>query len=309
MNMNRSFFRRLIAMAGIALVVMVLTMATAPSAYADKHTKGQATVTQVCGNGVKEGSEQCDLGPKNGNPGSTCSKKCETVEDEGLTLQNLDATSVNAKNIHADHVDVDGADVTGMNVHKQNVGEQRVGQTTVEQDFIVNGDLVMGAKKNKRISLILNIGSEFVPAPSNGAWSGYGVVGFQYTGPEGLVVEAGLSPGAWSPWNSKYRGTRFIFGEHAGLGYSFKASGWKFEAIVKNRTLQPAKGNPDLGWQQHTTIGGMAEYQTPPSKSGDSFVIRFGVDFGVYAPFFRGFSPGALPGLFLELGWKRGWLF
>lgn len=40
---------------------------------------GQPSVCEVCGNGVRESREQCDLGARNGQPGACCSATCQAL--------------------------------------------------------------------------------------------------------------------------------------------------------------------------------------------------------------------------------------
>lgn len=61
----------------------------------------QATTTvsnPVCGDGVVDGTEQCDHGPSNGQPGDTCSATCTNVQPQPVTHKTTVNWSVRAVN-------------------------------------------------------------------------------------------------------------------------------------------------------------------------------------------------------------------
>jgi cysteine-rich repeat protein len=80
----------IVVIAGIGAAVYILLMPApkAPVPVINQNTNNQPPITNtpppppapVCGNGVLENGEQCDMGAQNGAPNSGCSATCQTVE-------------------------------------------------------------------------------------------------------------------------------------------------------------------------------------------------------------------------------------
>jgi cysteine-rich repeat protein len=137
-----------VLVAGCMLTALCTVTTTAQADPRKRSAKlTAAEVTQVCGNFIREGREECDDG--NLVNGDRCNKNCEIevvaapprdTKVREMTVGRIRTDKIRAGQIITPYLNVEGANIKDMNVTQQNVARLKVaGDLQVDGDIIVNG--------------------------------------------------------------------------------------------------------------------------------------------------------------------------
>lgn len=271
----------------VGLVLAGIMTLNSNPVYADEPGGRKAPVTQKCGNGIKEGTEECDDG--NVVAGDGCSACCEIeviAPPAGpMKVEKLDAGTVQTGRIDAGHVEVGT-----MNVGDQNVGSSRVAKMEVESIEVT------GTKPVHSFSLLFGFGSGFSDegpytllgrARYDAQW---GIVGFSIkAGGGGIGSYEGYRVGALSLEPALLLGN---------------SRGW---AELGCELMPSAPFRKGHEWENTVAVKLGGFIRVPEQESNAAIFLPW-LKIVVYEPkdpFFPAYNPLVMIGL--DIGWEHLW--